>query len=323
MAPFDLNDVALFVRVVERAGFAKVARDLGVPTSTVSRAISRLEDALGSRLIARSTRSVRPTADGHAFYADVAPAIAALHHAARGVDGADRALRGRLRITAPNDIGSTFLAEVVVEFAQRCPNVSVETVLTNRHVSLVEDGFDIALRASRTLPDSSLIARKVGQLEADLYASIDYIKARGMPATPLDLARHDLVLFRAPEGKSTWPLVGPTGDEPTIVHGRVAGDDYTFVRAAVLAGGGIALIPRIVAAPDVVAGRLVRVLPQHGMRGVALHLVHAGARVIPAKIAAFRDFVMEAFARKQAPTKLEDERPRTRDKKPSRPLRSA
>jgi DNA-binding transcriptional LysR family regulator len=297
VAEIDLNDVAMFVRAVDRAGFAKVARELGVPTSTVSRAVARLEVALGARLLQRTTRSVHPTSEGRAFYAEVAPAIAALKHAARGVEGADRAARGRLRVTAPNDLGSSFLAEVVVEFAERCPRVDVELELTNRYVDLVEEGFDVAIRAAERLADSALIAHKVGEVEADLYASIAYVQARGMPASPADLSRHACILFRGREGEAEWSLQGPEGEVVVKARGRVSGDDYGFVRGAAVAGGGVALIPRMVAARDVADGKLVRVLPDYVSRGTALHVVHPAARNLPAKVVAFRDFIVEAFAR--------------------------
>ena len=122
MPQVDLNDVALFVRVVDRGGFAKAAREERVPTSTVSRAVSRLEASVGAQLLVRSTRNVLPTAEGRAFYAQVSPAILAVQHAARGVDGADKKPRGKLRVTAPNDIGATFLANVVAGFTSRYPD---------------------------------------------------------------------------------------------------------------------------------------------------------------------------------------------------------
>ncbi len=302
MADPDLNDVALFVRVIDRAGFSRVARELRVPASTVSRAVSRLEDTLGTQLVQRTTRAVHPTAEGRAFYAEVAPAIATLHHAARGVDGADRSVRGRLRITAPNDIGSTFVADVVVEFSQRCPNVDVELELTSRTVNLTEEGFDVAIRAAQRLPDSSLVARKVGELDGELYASTAYVQTHGMPTSPEALAEHPCVLFRAPGGATTWSLRGPHGDLDVPVRGRIAGDDYTFVRSAVLAGAGVAEMPRIIAAPDVAAGRLVRVMPDYVRRGASLYVLHPGARRVPARVTAFGEFIVEAFARRQGAT---------------------
>ena len=299
MAQLDLNDVAVFVRVVEHAGFAKAARELGVPTSTVSRAVSRLEERLETRLVNRNTRNVTPTSEGRAFYAAVSPAVAAVSQAARGVDGGDRAPRGRLRISAPNDLGSTFVAGVVAAFVERYPNVTVDVELSTRRVNLVEEGFDMALRAGK-LADSSLVARKVGEVEADLYASPAYVDVHGLPATVEALAEHACVLFRPHDGHEEWPLEGPKGSVVHVARGRISGDDYTFVRAAVLAGAGIGLMPRILATDDVVAGRLVRVLPLYVRSGAALHVVYAAGAKVPAKIAALRDFLLEAFARAEA-----------------------
>lgn len=294
MPELDLNDVAAFVRVVEHAGFAKAARELGVPTSTLSRAVARLEAATGTRLVHRNTRSVTPTSEGQAFHAQVAPAVLTLRHAARGIDDSEHEVRGRLRVSAPNDIGATFVAGVVHAFTDRYPEVEVSVELSMRKVNLVQEGFDVALRASGKLSDSSLMARKAGDLEAELYAAPGYVSARGAPATLADLDEHRCVLFRPVNGEVTWTLEGPDGVTEQRVRGRVGGDDFLFVRAAALSGAGIALLPRIIAADDLQAGRLVRVLPLYTLRGSALYVVYAAARVLPAKISAFRDFVLQA-----------------------------
>lgn len=296
MTPPDLNDVAIFVRVVEHAGFAKAARELGVPTSTVSRAVSRLEETLDARLVHRNTRNVTPTSEGRAFYAAVSPAVATVNQAARGVEGG-RAPRGRLRISAPNDLGGTFVPGVVAAFVERYPNVAVDVELSLRRVNLVQEGFDLALRASGKLSDSSLVARKVGNLETDLYASPAYVEAHGLPTTLEGLADHACVLFRPQDGQEVWSLEGPEGAVSHTARGRLSGDDYAFIRAVVLAGAGIALVPRILATDDVASGRLVRVLPRYVMRGAALHVVYAAGARVPMKIAAFRDFMIEAFTR--------------------------
>ena len=301
MPEMHLDDVAAFVRVVERGGFAPVARDLKVPTSTVSRAVARLEEMLGTRLVLRTTRSVRATSEGRAFYDEVAPAIAALHHAARGVEGTDRLPGGRLRVTAPNDLGSTFLAGAVVEFTQRYPRIEVELVLTNRRVNLVEENVDLALRAGK-LPDSTLIAKKLGDAQLEMYASLGYVQAHGMPATLDELAQHEFVNFRPVEGVTRWTLQGPEGPLERDFRGRIGADDFLSVRAAVRAGGGIGFLNSFLAAGDVESGALVRVLPAYHAPAAPLNVVHASSRKIPARVAAFRDFIIEAYARAQLPT---------------------
>ena len=304
MAEMHLDDVAAFVRVVDRGGFAPVARDLKVPTSTVSRAVARLEETLGTRLVSRTTRSVRATSEGRTFYDEVAPAIAALRHAARGVEGTDRLPQGRLRVTAPNDLGTTFLAEAVVEFTRRCPRVEVELILTARRVNLVEENVDIALRAG-ALPDSTLIAKKLGDAQLEMYASIAYVQARGVPASLSEIAGHEVVNFRPREGVSRWTLHGPEGECVHDFRGRIGADDFLSVRAAIRAGGGIGFLTRFLAAPDITTGLLVRVLPAYHVKGAPLHLVHASSRNVPARVTAFRDFIIDAFARQQMPTPAE------------------
>jgi DNA-binding transcriptional LysR family regulator len=295
MADLDLNELAVFVRVVDRGGFAPAARELRVPTSTVSRTVARLEEVLGAQLLHRTSRSLGVTADGRELYASVAPAIASLVRAARSLGGSSGEPRGKLRVTAPNDLGSTFLAHVVVAFAEQNPLVEVELVLTTRTVSLIEEGLDLAVRAGR-LVDSSLIARKVGDLEEQLVASPAYLERRGQPRTVEALADHPCILFRPAGGSRTWRLHGPKGEVDVQAKGRVYGDDYGFVRAAALADGGIALLPRILCALDVAAGTLVRVLPDYEVRGAALYVVYPPSQHVPAKVSAFRDFLIERFA---------------------------
>jgi DNA-binding transcriptional LysR family regulator len=297
MSALDLNDFAVFVRVVDHAGFAKAARELHVPTSTVSRAIARLEAGLGTNLVQRTTRSVTPTAEGRAFYHQVAPAVSALNDAARGIDGADLIPQGQLRITAPNDFGEIFLADVLVRFAKAYPKVSVDVELTARQVNLVQEGFDVALRAMGKLPDSTLIARKMGQVDGGLFASPTYLEGMGAVRSIEDLGKHDCLLFRGRNGESEWRLVGPEGERLFTVRGKISGDDYVFLRTAAVAGGGIADLPSFTTSNDIDAGLLVPVLRQHRTKpGAQMYVVYAGGRKVPAKVAVFRDFVIEAFS---------------------------
>jgi DNA-binding transcriptional LysR family regulator len=297
MADLNLDDLAVFVRVVERGGFAGAAREIGAPTSTVSRAIARLESTAGVRLFQRTTRHMRPTAEGRELYAAVAPAVSAMRAAAHALEPATRQPKGRLRVTAPNDVGATFLADVVVAFAERHPLVQLDFALTNEHTNLVGEGFDVAVRATADLADSSLVARKLGDLKHRLYASPRYLRAHGTPVSPDDLAAHHAVVFRAKELARTWTLEGPGGSFALPVRGRIGGDDFTFVRAMIIAGAGIGLLPQINCAADVASGRLVRVLPEVHARGASLYVVYPSAKNVPARVTAFRDFVVAEFRR--------------------------
>jgi DNA-binding transcriptional LysR family regulator len=299
LGPMDnanLDDLAVFVRVVDCGGFAGAARELGVPTSTVSRAIERLESGSRVRLLQRTTRHMKPTSEGRDLYAAVVPAVSALRAAARTLEPATRQPRGRLRVTAPNDLCSSFLANVVVAFAERHPLVDLDFSLTNQHANLIDEGFDVAVRATGDLGDSSLVARKLGELELRLYASPQYVERRGAPATWKDLAGHQCVVFRGKDLERTWALRSSSGEAGVAVRGRVGGDDLLFVRSMIVAGAGIGLLPHINAAGDEASGRIVRVLPEWHARGASLYVVYPSSKNVPARVAAFRDFVVAAFA---------------------------
>jgi DNA-binding transcriptional LysR family regulator len=291
----DLNDVAAFVRVVENSGFAKAARELGVPTSTVSRAVARLEESVGVRLLHRTTRNLSVTSEGHAFHQRVAPLVASLRDATRTLGSGGKEPEGLLRVTAPNDIGSAFLSEEIVRFAERYPLLNVELVLTNRKLNLVSEGLDVAVRAGK-LESSSLVARKIGTLQVELYASPTYAERARLPGSLSELVRHKIVAFGARDGKISWELEGPRGDESVELSCRIACDDYGFVRATLVAGGGIGLIPRMIAASEVATGRLVRVLPEYGVSGASLYVIYPSARQVPTKVSVFRDFLAKRCA---------------------------
>jgi DNA-binding transcriptional LysR family regulator len=296
MPDLNLDDLAVFVRVVDRGGFAGAAREIGAPTSTVSRAIERLESGAGVRLLHRTTRHVHPTTEGHDLYSAVAPAVSTLRAAARTLEPASRQPRGRLRVTAPNDLCTGFLADVLVAFTERYPLVQLDFAVTNQHENLVGEGFDVAVRATADIGDSSLVARKLGDLELRLYASPRYLQRHGSPALASDLDRHSLVVFRGKELARTWALTGPSGAANLHVRGRIGGDDFSFVRAMAVTGGGIALLPHINCAADEASGRLIRVLPDLHAKGATLYVVYPSAKNVPSRVTAFRDFVVEAFA---------------------------
>jgi DNA-binding transcriptional LysR family regulator len=291
----DLNDLRVFVRVVDRGGFAVAARELGIPTSTVSRTIARLEASTGTRLLQRTPRSVNATSEGRAIYTSVHEAVATLERAARALEPATRQPKGVLRVTAPTDIGSTFLADIAVAFAERYPLVQVDMALTNRSVNLVDEGFDVAVRAALRLADSTLVAKKLGDIEHALYASPRYIEAHGAPSSPADLAEHRCIVFRGKDLEKPWTLHDGKRTIEIVVRARLGGDDFGYVRAAVLAGGGVALLPRLVCAKDEAAGRLVRVLPNFEAKGAGLYVLYPSAAHVPARVSAFRDFVAAAF----------------------------
>ena len=291
----DLNDLRVFVRVVDRGTFAAAARELRVPTSTVSRTIARLEHQVGARLLQRTPRSVRATSEGHALYASVGEPLGALERAAHAVEPASRTPKGLLRVSAPVELAGTFLADVVVAFGERYPLVRVDIVVTNRAVNLIDDGLDLAIRAATKLADSSLVANKLGDLTHGLYASPRYLETHGTPASAADLAGHRCIVFRADDLAKTWRLDDAGADTAIELHAGLGADDFSSVRALAVAGGGIALMPRLVCAKDEAARRLVRILPRVSARGASVYLVYPSATHLPSRVTAFRTAVTSAF----------------------------
>ncbi len=317
-SPIQLDDLDVFVRVFEAESMSAAARVLGVPKSTVSRAVSRLEDAMKVRLLQRTSRALSPTDAGRALFEESQPHVHALRGASDVVSALVDTPRGTIRVTAPNDLASVFLADAFARFVARYPDVSLEVVLTPRTVDLVAEGFDVAIRAG-TLRDSSLVARKVGEADGALYASAAYLAKRGTPRTVEDLADHDHVLFKPQRGKCRYvlePSAGPPkdggrGEKTTVeVKGRLGGDDFGFVCAAVLAGAGIGLMPSFMAhayaSKSAGRERLVRILPELAWKDGAFYLVHASGRHVPRKIVVFREFLIEAF--KELPRCTADKR---------------
>jgi DNA-binding transcriptional LysR family regulator len=288
----DLNHVAAFVRVVQEGSFTAAAKALGLPKSSVSRSIAQLEQDLGVRLLHRTTRKLHLTDAGSAFHTRVARALTDIDEAAATAADLQRELRGPIRITAPVDLGVSAIASIVARFVRKHPNVSIDVRLTSRIVDLVAEGFDLAVRAP-AVRDPSLVARHVGDLHLGLYASSRYVAKRGTPTKLAELDAHDCVLFRSDAGNLPWRLTHTSGAEQVVeLRGAIAGDDISFVKKVVLAGGGIALLPCFYASREEEQGKLVRVLPEWRAARSALYVVYPSARYVPQRVIAFRELLI-------------------------------
>ena len=288
---FDLNEMAIFVHVVEAGSFTGAARNLGLPKSTVSRKITQLEERLGVRLIQRTTRSLRLTDTGNAYYSQCARILGEIEEANVAVARMQSTPTGTLRITAPVLFGSTVLSGMVADYLEQHPQVSVDMVLTDQNLDLVQDGIDVAFRVGQ-LEDSSLIGRHLGDVRAILCASPDYIKSRGIPEHPDSLHEHALmVLSQWP----SWQLSGPDNDTYNLnVKARIQVNDFASLYTLALSGSGIAPLPTMIAAPAIRSGKLVPVLPEWPFEASPLHALYPSNRHLSAKVRSFVDFVIEA-----------------------------
>ena len=287
----DLNRISSFVKVVESGSFTGASVALGVPKSSVSRSVSQLEEALGVRLLQRTTRKLHLTDAGRAFFERSRDALRGIDEATSEVADMGASARGTVRVTAPVDIGVTALVGIIAEFREKHPDVHIDLSLTARVVDMVGEGFDVAIRAG-SLIDSSLVARKIWKnTEVGVFGTKAYLAKHGTPKTLADLARHECVLFRAKGGATTWRFSKNRGGEESVnVKGGVMVDDMTFVRGAVESGMGLGMLPDFLKHES---PRLVRVLPEYALRDTAVYVVTPSARYLPLRVSLFRDFLVE------------------------------
>jgi len=276
----NLNDLATFVLVVEAGTFSGAAERLGVPKSTISRRVARLEEELGLALLKRATRSFDISDDGRALYERCAPALRDIADVERDIADSEGTPRGRIRLSTSIDFGTTtYLAELLSDYAARFPEVGVDLQLTNRVVDLLEENIDLSFRThSRPLPSrDDLVARKLGQVDIGVYASPTYLAQAGWPRHIDELAGHRTLSH----GKA---YLAGWATEP-----QLTADDYRPVAAMMAAGAGVGLLPDFVAGPFLAQERLVRVLPTWKVPPATLSLVWLRSRHLAPRVRAFID----------------------------------
>jgi DNA-binding transcriptional LysR family regulator len=283
----DLNDVLAFTRVADAGSFTAAAARLNWPKSSVSHRVARLERALGARLIERTTRRLRLTEVGARYHEHARRVLAELDQASATVARFRAAPQGWLRISASVVLGQTLLPPVVSEFATTYPDVRLFVDLTNRRVDLLEEGVDVAIR-SGPLPDSSLVARRLGQATARLFARPAYLRERGEPQTPADLEQHVLFDNAPTAAVDRWTLTRDDGREASVqVKPRVIANDATLLREFTARMDGIVSLPCFVAEPAIATRRLAPVLARWATRRVDVHAVFPSPKSLSPAVRAF------------------------------------
>lgn len=292
----DLNRASTFVRVVESGSFTRAAQTLALPTSSISRSVAKLEHDLGVTLLERTTRRIALTDAGRVFFERAREALAGLEEANMLANDAAREVHGIVRVACPTDVGAMlgrFIARLLADY----PKIRIEMTFTTRGDELVGDLVDLAITIGR-LQDSSLVARRLGEVPNRLYAAPSYVERRGLPRTFADLAKHDAIATRSAGGETRWDLTGPRGArERVAVTARLVGDHLGFAADAALAGLGIALLPIWIADPRVAEGALVAVLPRYSDQ-VPLHLLTHASRHVPRRVLVVRDFLYQEMSGK-------------------------
>lgn len=290
----DLRDLRAFCRVVDLGSVTAAAAVLGETKGSVSRRLARLEAKLGVPLLSRTARRVRPTEEGQRYRERVGRAVALVDEAGAELSGQRSEPSGVVRITAPPDLGVSLLAPLMGELAERHPLVHLDLLLTDAVLPFAENALDLALRAAITLPDSSLIAHRLGGMRMLFAASPAYLAAHGAPTHPDELTRHRLLAYRRTRGLELV-LHGPDGARAEItLTPQILASDGGFLREAAIAGGGIAGIPLVFAREALADGHLVPVLPAWEAEfGARIHLLHAGGQTLSAGVRAVRDLIRE------------------------------
>ena len=290
-----MASIATFTKVVGTGSFSAAARQMQVSQALVTKQIQELESWLGARLLNRTTRRLSLTEVGTTFYERAGRILEAVEEAKDAAGALQTVPRGRLRINAPLSFGLLHLAPVLTDFLKRYPDVSVELLVNDRLVDLLEGEFDVGVRIGR-LRDSSLIARRIGPIQLAVCAAPEYLARHGEPRTPEDLAKHDCLEYTYFESRGEWRLLNPKGDEIVVpVSGRYLANNADVLRTTAIAGGGVILLPTFIVGDDLRAGRLVRLLPDYPPPEQGLHALYPPGRHLSAKVRSFVDFLVARF----------------------------
>lgn len=293
----QLSALKAFCRVVEAGGFSAAAAELNVSHTVMSKQVRQLETLLGAQLLNRTTRRLALTEAGQTYYERARRILDDLYDADLAVTRHHAAPKGTLRINAPMAFGTLDMAQWLPTFMARYPELKVDLVCNDRFVDLIEEGFDVAVRLAREMPDSSLMARRLATTDTMLVASPAYLKRYGAPEKPEDLTRHNCLTYTLVPKPNEWILAAPDGNRiPVIVGGSFQSNTGIALRSAALAGVGIATTASFIVHGDLARGDLVPVLPEYKMRPRDVYAVYPHNRHLSPKVRAFVDFASEIYS---------------------------
>lgn len=287
----------VFVRVVQEGAFSAAARSLDLTPSAISKLIARLESRLGVRLLMRTTRALTLTEEGEAYYHAALRILQEMNDAEQAATGG--AVRGRLRVNASIPFGTMYVAPMIPAFLTRHPDVIVDLSLTDDIIDLLAQRADIAIRMG-TLPDSGLIARKLGQTRRVVCAAPSYLERKGIPRLPGDLQHHECVTFNFRRTRASWPFRENGRDLEQPVSGNLLVNNGTTARQMTLAGVGISRLGFFHVAADIEAGNLVPLLEKYNPDDYEMiHAVYVGGGHVPRRVRAFIDHLAESLVHVQ------------------------
>ena len=280
-----------FITVADAASFSRAAARLELPQSTVSRQVGALERHLGAALLKRTTRSIALTTEGLAYYEAALRALAAIDEAEAAV-GLHGALSGQVRMTVPLTLAQSRVIAMLAEFQRVQPRIEIDLRLSDHALNLVSDNLDFAIRVG-AIGDSRSIARRIGTARRVMVAAPGYLETHGTPQLPADLSGHNCLSYSLLSTGNKWSL---TDHAPIEISGNFRVDSPDALRAAALAGIGIAVNARWLFEADLASGRLVEILSKHPPEDMPIHLVMPSGRYVAARVRTLADHLIAAFA---------------------------
>jgi DNA-binding transcriptional LysR family regulator len=286
-----------FRRIVERGSFARAAEDLGVSSALLSREIKLLEQSLGSTLLTRTTRSMSLTDAGRMYYDETSSILEAVTSVETRIREGAGAVRGTLKVNASSSFGQTVIAPMLSEFLDTYPEIQLTLSLDDRVVDMVEGGFDVSIRIRAVMPDSALVARKLGSTPQRIFAAPEYLARVGTPQTPDDLRKHNVVGFLLASHLTHWPLHGPSGQVDVEINPKLRVGNSLVLRDLLIAGRGIGTLPGFVSDAAEASGDLVRVLPEWELPAPEIYALTTSRLGMDAKVTAFLEHLRSALRR--------------------------
>jgi DNA-binding transcriptional LysR family regulator len=296
----SLRGILNFTRTAELGSFAAAARELGISPVAVSQNISRLELALGVRLLARSTRALQLTPEGQAFLEQCKGPLALLDAACKDVASDAQHASGKLRATIVSPVAFLYLIPLLPKFSQRHPDIQLELELSEDSVQLIPKRFDVGIRVG-ALNDAAYVARPLGPLRLPICASPKYIKAQGLPRSLDDLAKHRLLMLQITGREQTTPFFVQTRNDGArslqmlSLPGHFVCNDFRALHQACIDGLGIAQLPQPLALEALKKGQLKTLLPEHLFEGMQLFIHYPSRKQLPMRVRVFVDFCIEHF----------------------------
>ena len=288
-----LTALTVFRQAAELGSFAETSRQLGLSPAAVSKNIGELEAHLAVRLFNRTTRRMSLTEAGALYYDRIIRVLDDLEEADDLLRTTQETPRGLLRVSAPMTVTLICLSTSLPKFLTRYPEVSLDLQLDDRRVDIVEQGFDLALRGSDKLEDSSLIAKKLMGLRHVVCGAPSYFAQHGVPTSPEDLMNHACIQFTLSSHANEWTFESSERTVSVPIHGRYKVNSSLAVRDAIRAGFGLSLIPWIYVREDLEEGCLQTVLDEWSPNEATLYAVYPSKRYVPSKVRAFLDFLAE------------------------------